>query len=63
MSIKDDGIGFELEKLAYKKTLGIVGMRERCIILGGVLEIISSVGAGTEVKVTMPIKKDDNTGS
>ena len=62
MSIKDDGIGFELEKLAYKKTLGIVGMRERCIILGGVLEIISSVGAGTEVKVTMPIHKKDDTG-
>jgi PAS domain S-box-containing protein len=62
MSIKDDGIGFELEKLAYKKTLGIVGMRERCIILGGVLEIISSVGAGTEVKVTMPIHKEDHSG-
>jgi PAS domain S-box-containing protein len=60
ISIKDDGIGFELEKLAVKKTLGIVGMRERCILLGGVLEVISVVGAGTEVKVTMPIYIDDN---
>ena len=59
LSVKDDGVGFEIDKLAFKKTLGIVGMKERCIMLGGVLDIISVAGVGTEVRVIIPVRMDD----
>ena len=60
LGIIDDGIGFELDKLAFKKTLGIVGMKERCIMLGGEFKIDSTVGNGTKIKVTVPVQ--NNTG-
>lgn len=60
LKILDDGIGFELEKLAFKKTLGIVGMKERCIMLGGEFKIDSTEGSGTKIKVTIPTENNLN---
>lgn len=54
LKIDDDGVGFELKKLAFKKTLGIVGMKERCIMLGGEFNIDSAPGSGTKIKITIP---------
>ena len=58
LSIKDDGIGFDLEEVAAKKTLGILGMRERSAMMGGKYDISSSPGSGTTIVVNVPIVQD-----
>ncbi|MGK2862968.1 MAG: PAS domain S-box protein [Chitinophagaceae bacterium] len=55
LTIQDDGIGFDPEKIALKKTLGIVGMRERTAMMGGNYEISSTQGKGTITKVNVPL--------
>jgi two-component system sensor histidine kinase UhpB len=55
LTIKDDGVGFDLDEAAAKKTLGLVGMRERSAMMGGNYTINSSPGNGTTVVVNVPI--------
>jgi signal transduction histidine kinase len=45
--IEDDGCGFESE-------LGLAGMRERLMFIGGDLEVESSPGAGTTIFARIP---------
>lgn len=54
LSIKDDGVGFDKENVTNKKTLGILGMKERTSMIGGSYEIISKPGKGTQIVVTIP---------
>ena len=53
MTIKDDGKGFEVEKL--RSGNGLVNMKERAKSIGGRLEIISQQGEGTTVRLEMPV--------
>lgn len=55
LSIQDDGVGFDQEKIASVKTLGILGMRERTAMMGGTYAIHSAPGKGTRVLVTVPL--------
>ena len=55
LSIADDGKGFDKDKIADKRTLGILGMKERTSMIGGKYEITSMPGKGTVVVVTVPI--------
>jgi len=54
LKIKDNGVGIKGGALAGSKPLGIIGMRERALSLGGSLEINSRPGEGTTVTLTMP---------
>jgi signal transduction histidine kinase len=54
LSIRDNGKGFDTTR-AETKTLGLLGMRERAIMLGGELEIKSEPGKGTVVFITVPL--------
>ncbi len=56
--VSDNGLGFDLQTAAQKKSLGLLGMRERALALGGVLEIISKPGQGTTINLSIPIKFD-----
>jgi signal transduction histidine kinase len=49
----DDGVGFE-PSLRGRGGFGLPGMRERAERLGGTLQIESSPGAGTRVRVEVP---------
>lgn len=53
LTITDDGKGFDT-KSGERKTLGILGMRERATMLGGKLKIYSAPGKGTTVLITVP---------
>ncbi|QHF02314.1 MULTISPECIES: PAS domain-containing protein [Pseudomonas syringae group] len=53
LQIVDDGQGFELRNLGGK-TLGLFGMRERALMLGGCAEISSMPGSGTAVRLWIP---------
>ena len=54
LSIEDDGKGFDKDKIANKRTLGILGMRERTSMIGGSYEITGTPGKGTTVVVIIP---------
>jgi PAS domain S-box-containing protein len=53
--LEDDGVGFDAEAAAASGRLGLLGMRERMALVGGVLEIESSPGAGTTVIARVPL--------
>jgi PAS domain S-box-containing protein len=54
LSISDNGIGFNPHP-TNKKTLGVIGMKERAAMLGGKYELSTSPGNGTSIKVTLPL--------
>jgi len=54
-SIRDNGRGFDVGNLIKKRSLGLIGMRERARLLGGELNIESKPGNGTLVKLTVPV--------
>ena len=62
LSVADDGNGFETERVAgnrhFGTGLGIAGMRERLALIGGDLEIESSVGSGTTVFARIPVARE-----
>lgn len=58
LEIEDDGIGFDATGSAYG--MGLLSMRERAAALGGELEIASTAGKGTCVRVAIPA--DDARG-
>jgi PAS domain S-box-containing protein len=56
LEIADDGKGFETEK-SGRRTFGMVGIRERVLMLGGTVNINSAPGMGTKITVRIPIQK------
>ena len=56
LAVSDDGVGFDLDDPKIRsKRLGLTSMRERVEGIGGSLQIDSTQGAGTSVKVEVPI--------
>lgn len=56
LSIKDNGVGISLEIIKdSKKSLGLVGMRERVAMLNGEFNVSGISGEGTQIKVNFPI--------
>jgi signal transduction histidine kinase len=56
--VKDDGDGFDVgatdARLGRTDGLGMIQMRERAALVGGRVQVRSSLGLGTEVRVTVP---------
>jgi len=56
LSVEDWGKGFNVGRLTNEMdNLGLISMRERARILGGVCRITSEVGQGTKVEVRIPL--------
>lgn len=55
LSIQDNGVGFDKNLIKSKRTLGLTGLSERAIMLGGKLIIESEKGKGTRIVFEMPI--------
>lgn len=53
LSVKDDGVGFELGKSGEADKFGLAGMRERAQLVGGELNIKSEPGKGTTIELTV----------
>lgn len=54
LTIQDDGRGFDKNGTSARKTLGLLGMKERAAMIGGKLEIISRTGEGTTILIHVP---------
>lgn len=53
--IEDDGVGFDpSEKVTANRALGLIGMRERVVLVGGTLEIESTPDEGTTLFARVP---------
>lgn len=64
VSIVDDGIGFDLNKIKIsdinKRGFGLFSVRERLANIGGRLEVESKLGKGTKILLTAPLSKKQN---
>lgn len=62
VNIKDDGVGFDLEEINSKKvlngSLGLVTMKERTEMIGGIFDIQSAPGKGTKIFVKLPARSN-----
>jgi signal transduction histidine kinase len=56
LEVSDNGRGITEDKLSGGVSLGILGMHERAILLGGRLVIRGSPGEGTTVTVSIPME-------
>jgi signal transduction histidine kinase len=61
--IEDDGIGFDLSSVfghapeaRDRRGLGILGMKERALLIGGEMEICSQPNLGTKIGIRIPLK-------
>ena len=77
VDIFDDGIGFDLAELGMETSeevegngtfpaddmrgLGIIGMQERIELLGGVMDIHTAPGSGTQIHVRVPVQERNFT--
>ncbi|MBD8122279.1 transporter substrate-binding domain-containing protein [Pseudomonas lutea] len=55
MSIADDGKGFD-QRAERPASFGLVGMRERVLIMGGQLHLDTSPGEGTTLRIHIPLE-------
>ena len=62
LEVKDDGKGFALQARQWTGSLGIAGMRERALALGGSMEIVSRPGNGTTVRARLPLNLSLSAG-
>jgi two-component system sensor histidine kinase UhpB len=60
LSVADDGRGFTFEQAS--RGLGIGGMRERALLVGGNLGVESRPGVGTRISLKVPIQAVDGDG-
>ncbi len=58
LTVSDDGRGFTFDEA--NRGLGIGGMRERALLVGGELRIESRPGVGTRVRLIVPIGSGDD---
>ena len=54
VEVRDDGRGTESDVGRRAPGLGVMGMRERALILGGRLEVEAAAGGGTSVRAIIP---------
>jgi signal transduction histidine kinase len=53
LTIRDDGKGIGPWEVEDARSLGILGMQERCLLAGGTFEISGTPGGGTTIVVTI----------
>jgi signal transduction histidine kinase len=59
MTIEDNGIGFDPE-VSGEQSFGLIGIKERALMVGGYAYISSKSGEGTQVSVMIPCVRQQN---
>jgi signal transduction histidine kinase len=55
LEVRDDGQGFVPSDLVKPQSMGVLGMRERALQLGGVLEVVGAPGKGATLRMSLPV--------
>ena len=63
LQVRDNGCGFDVDAVSRKQSFGLLGMRERVLVLGGQLTIHSRPGKGTRIEVQIPLYAADSQGT
>jgi signal transduction histidine kinase len=58
VEVRDNGIGIKEGRVFDSKSLGLIGIRERVLLLGGEAIVTGKPGEGTVVRVTLPMKEE-----
>jgi signal transduction histidine kinase len=56
LTVSDDGVGFDIDRIGALQGCGLEGMRERANLVGGTIEISSVAGKGTRIRLRVPLK-------
>ena len=54
LQVRDNGRGLRPPELDHPKSLGLLGMRERAVLLGGEMDFTNGPGGGTVVTLSLP---------
>ena len=57
LRIRDDGVGFPLERLRALRAHGLAAMRQRAAGLGGEWQVRRPLSGGTEIEVRLPLER------
>jgi signal transduction histidine kinase len=55
LQVIDRGVGFDSEMMGRSDRLGLISMKERLNLVGGQIHVESRLGAGTTVRVRVPL--------
>jgi signal transduction histidine kinase len=55
LEVQDDGLGFDPARTGGEAHYGLIGMRERAAMIGAELEVEAQPGAGTRVRLHLPL--------
>ena len=55
LTVTDNGRGITREEMLSRKSLGLLGMQERAHLIGGKVDIVGKKGAGTTLRVRVPL--------
>ncbi len=56
LEVKDDGRGITRSQRINSRSLGLLGMKERALLVGGTVQITGKEGQGTTVLVRVPLR-------
>jgi PAS domain S-box-containing protein len=60
LCVRDDGIGFDIaamrERALAGGSIGVLGMQERAVLIGGELEMVSNVVKGSSIRLRCPLR-------
>ncbi len=60
---EDDGVGFDGQIRGNdKRSLGLIGMRDRASLLGGIFQLRSTPGKGTRIRIEIPLTEAESHG-
>jgi PAS domain S-box-containing protein len=57
LEVKDDGRGITESQMRNSRSLGLLGMKERALLVGGEVSITGNEGGGTTVVVRVPVEE------
>ena len=57
LEVSDNGRGITENEIAARRSLGLLGMRERAVLFGGKIKFTGAPGRGTTVVVTIPLQR------
>jgi len=55
LTVRDQGVGFDLEKVLSGRGIGFISMRERVRLVNGRISIASKLNGGTTIDVDVPL--------
>lgn len=57
LEVRDDGRGFDTRLIGKRESFGLLGIRERVVMLGGTVDFISEPGKGTMISIVIPLDR------